>query len=97
VEVAAFRTAVEAVNNVVRHADAHRCTIELRVEQGCLVLEISDDGESRTDWTAGVGVLAMRERASELGGTLSAGATAQGGMVRATFPLSPPLMTGSAP
>jgi len=97
VEVAAFRTAVEAVNNVVRHADAHRCTVELGVEDGCLVLEISDDGESRTDWTAGVGVLAMRERASELGGTLSAGATAQGGMVRATFPLSPPLMTGSAP
>ena len=97
VEVAAFRTAVEAVNNVVRHADAHRCSVELGVEDGSLVLEISDDGASRTDWVAGVGVLAMRERASELGGTLTAGATAQGGRVRATFPLPPPSMTGSTP
>jgi two-component system NarL family sensor kinase len=87
VEVAAFRTAVEAVNNVVRHADARRCSVELAVDDGSLVLEVTDDGSSRTDWTAGVGILAMRERASELGGTLTAGATPDGGRVRACFPL----------
>jgi signal transduction histidine kinase len=87
VEVAAFRTAIEAVNNVVRHAGARRCCVELSVDDGSLVLEVTDDGSSRTDWTAGVGMLGMRERAAELGGTLTAGTTDHGGSVRACFPL----------
>jgi two-component system NarL family sensor kinase len=97
VEVAAFRTAVEAVNNVVRHADARRCGLQFKVEDGSLVLEVADDGSSRLDWTAGVGLLAMRERAAELGGTLTAGATSDGGRVRARFPLGAATTTGSTP
>jgi signal transduction histidine kinase len=39
-------------------------------------------------WTPGVGTVAMRERVSELGGTLEVGPTANGGRLLASFPLS---------
>ncbi|MDX6277442.1 MAG: hypothetical protein QOJ72_1570 [Nocardioidaceae bacterium] len=97
VEVAAFRTAVEAVTNVVRHADARTCSVVLEVRDGSLVVEVADDGSSRGDWTAGVGVLGMRERAAELGGSLTAGPTADGGSVRARFPLGASPTTGLTP
>ncbi len=89
IEVAAFRITVEAVTNVVRHAQARCCTARLHVDdQGTLIVDVADDGTARTPWPAGVGLLAMHERASEVGGTLTAGSTAAGGRVRASFPLA---------
>src|SRR6202012_5553633 len=74
VEVAAFRIAVEAVNNAVRHAGARTCRVRLAIDQpGQLLVEVCDDGTGAGPWQAGVGLLAMRERAAELGGTLTAG------------------------
>jgi len=97
IEVAAFRTAVEAVNNVVRHADARECRVEIAVSDGALLVAVIDDGASRADWTAGVGILAMRERAAELGGTLTTGTTPTGGRVAACFPLPTAPTTGRTP
>jgi signal transduction histidine kinase len=86
VEVAALRTAVEAVNNVVRHARA--TTVRVTVESTAdLVVTVVDDGDSSAWGAPGVGLASMRERADELGGTLEAGPTSAGGRVRATFPL----------
>lgn len=76
VEVAAFRIAVEAITNVVRHAGASTCTVELRRAVGELHLAVTDDGTGWPDgFRAGVGLTAMRERAHELRGstTLSPG------------------------
>ena len=88
VEVAVFRIAVEAINNVVRHSGARSCEVRLGIEDpGRLVMEISDDGASIAPWPAGVGLLAMRERAAEVGGSLIAGPAAGGGSVRAYFPV----------
>ena len=88
VEVAAFRIAVEAVNNAVRHARAHTCQVRLEIDTPSrLLVEIRDDGTGHGPWRAGVGMLAMRERAAELGGILTAGPGPGGGMVRAYFPL----------
>jgi signal transduction histidine kinase len=88
VEVAAFRIAVEAVNNAVRHAGAHTYRVRLAIDRpGQLLVEVRDDGTGAAPWQAGVGLLAMRERAAELGGTLTAGPGPGGGMVRACFPL----------
>jgi two-component system NarL family sensor kinase len=89
VEVASFRIATEAVNNVCRHSGARNCEVRLRIEADgqLLVVEVTDDGAGRQPWPAGVGLLAMRERASELGGTLTAGPGPHGGLVRACFPL----------
>ena len=71
VEVAAYRIALEGLTNVVRHAFAHSCTIRLALAEGMLQLTIADDGRGPpADLRAGVGLISMRERAAELGGTL---------------------------
>jgi two-component system, NarL family, sensor kinase len=71
VEVAAYRIAMEAINNVQRHAQAKRCTVQLDLHD-CLELEIADDGKGLAATTeSGVGMQSMRERARELGGTLT--------------------------
>ena len=88
VEVAAFRIAVEAVNNAVRHSGAHNCQVRLEIgTPDRLLVDVRDDGAGAGPWRAGVGLLAMRERAAELGGTLTAGPGPDGGTVRACFPL----------
>lgn len=68
VEVAAYRIALEALTNVVRHAHASTCSIKLCTDVD-LHLEIKDDGIGLPErYHAGVGVMSMRERAAELGG-----------------------------
>jgi two-component system NarL family sensor kinase len=93
VEVALFRIAVEGVTNVVRHSGARCCRVRLEAVDGSAVVEVVDDGACDRPWTPGVGTVAMRERVSELGGTLELGPTGQGGRLRASFPLSRPVST----
>jgi two-component system NarL family sensor kinase len=97
VEVALFRVAIEGVTNVVRHAGARTCRIRLDVTDGNAVVEVVDDGPSGLPWAPGVGTVAMRERVSELGGTLEIGPTGAGGRLRATFPLAEPPRTEPVP
>jgi two-component system, NarL family, sensor kinase len=88
VEVAAYRIGLEALTNVVRHANAHACTVRVSAA-GALELEIADDGEGLApDRRAGVGLGSMRERAAELGGTCTIAPGRQGGTrVVARLPL----------
>jgi signal transduction histidine kinase len=68
VEVAAFRIAVEAVTNAVRHARAKRCEVRFDLNGG-LQVEVTDDGHGLSeDLRPGVGLVSMRARAEELGG-----------------------------
>ncbi len=89
VEVAAFRIAQEALVNVARHADATRCSVRLS-RNGALELVVEDDGGGvATAARAGVGLVSMRERAAELGGTLQvAPRPARGTVVRALLPVN---------
>jgi two-component system NarL family sensor kinase len=88
IEVATYRIAVEAVSNVVRHSGAQNCQVRLEIDDtGRLLVEVCDDAKGAGPWRAGVGLQAMWERATELGGTLTAGPAASGGTVRAYFPL----------
>jgi signal transduction histidine kinase len=69
VEVAAYRIAQEALTNVARHAQAQHCRVCVTLDD-MLQLEIADDGVGiARERHAGVGLNAMRERASELGET----------------------------
>jgi signal transduction histidine kinase len=69
VEVAAYRIVQEALTNVMRHAEARTCTVRLSLED-VLHIEVRDDGVgSPPERQTGVGLLSMRERAEELGGT----------------------------
>jgi len=90
VEVAAYRIAVEAVTNIVRHAAATRATVVVSAAPEGVVLEIADDGAGIGVATpAGVGLASMRERAEEIGGELTVGtASPHGTLVRARLPLA---------
>ena len=69
VEVAAYRIAQAALAIVARHARAQTCSIRLWLN-GALYLEVRDDGRGLPPSPqAGVGLVSMRERAAELGGT----------------------------
>ncbi|MEM7114714.1 MAG: histidine kinase [Chloroflexota bacterium] len=89
VEVAAYRITLEAITNVVRHANASLCEVDLRLGGNGLHLEIGDDGCGLgTGGEAGVGLYSMRERAEELGGFCRIGAGAEGGTrVTAVLPV----------
>jgi signal transduction histidine kinase len=95
VEVAAYRIAQEALTNVARHAEANTCTVSLAIDEAsALCLEVRDDGRGIPDpqedssVRAGVGLMSMRERASELGGSLVVEPLPEGGTrVRARLPL----------
>ena len=69
VEVATYRIVQEAVTNVVRHAQAHICTIRFALDHD-LEVEVCDDGRGiSAGHRAGVGLTSIHERAAELGGT----------------------------
>ena len=89
VEVALYRIAQEALTNAARHADAQHCLLQLSIDAKTLHLDITDDGRGvPTGHRIGVGLHAMHERASELGGscTIIAGASF-GTKVQVAFPL----------
>jgi signal transduction histidine kinase len=92
VEVTAYWIALEAVTNVVRHAAARACQVRLVLTQEpdrALVLIVEDDGCGLPpDLRAGVGLVSMRERASELGGRCAIEPGPAGGTrVQAWLPL----------
>lgn len=87
VEVAAYRIVMEALTNVARHSGATRAKVTLRVGDGCLAVDISDNGNAGDEWVPGIGLTSMRERASELGGTLTYRGTPTGSTVTAELPL----------
>ncbi|GAA5075955.1 sensor histidine kinase [Streptomyces similanensis] len=81
----------EATTNVLRHGDARSCAIALRIDAGRAGLSVENDGAPRSPGgPPGSGLAGLRERLSELDGTLCAGLVA-GGRFRLTaeVPLRP--------
>ena len=89
VEVAIYRIVQEALTNVARHAHAHNCTVQLTLSED-LCLAIDDDGQGLPlRHHAGVGLMSMRERAAELGGTFTIKPVTTGGtQILVRLPLS---------
>jgi signal transduction histidine kinase len=90
VELACFRIAQEALTNALRHTDSEEVTLRLAVEDGQLLLEVGDEGRGfDPDGKHGLGMLTMRERAQQAGGTLQITSDpARGSCVRARFPFA---------
>lgn len=89
----AFRVTQEALSNVARHAPGTRTTVRLhRTHDGVTVLvrnSAPDDVPARVPGPAH-GLTGMRERVTSVGGTLTTGATADGGFeVLAVLPAAP--------
>jgi len=91
VEVATFRIASEAMTNVVRHAGASCCQVDVTLN-GRLELTVADNGNGRVgDASRGVGWTSMRERAAELGGSCVIANRPEGGLlVHAVLPVEDP-------
>jgi signal transduction histidine kinase len=89
VEVAAFRIVGEALTNVARHAQATGASLRLELADHTLTVVVADDGIGiDADRQAGVGLVGLRERAAELGGTAEVTCPPTGGtVVRAHLPL----------
>ena len=92
--IALFRIAQEALDNVTRHAQAGKAWVSLHVYDDSITLEIGDDGrgidgaQSRTG-TPDFGLLTMRERALQVGATLSVltGTGGRGTVITVAMPL----------
>lgn len=71
-EVAVYRIVQEALTNVVRHANASQCRIQLRLDERVLRIRIKDNGDGMpASVTPGIGVRSIKERAEELGGAFA--------------------------
>jgi signal transduction histidine kinase len=84
-----YRVLQEALNNVARHSGAKRAWVRLRFADQQLVLEVEDHGSgfAPVRKRQGIGLVAMRERAELLGGTIAFDRPEEGGArVRLTVP-----------
>ena len=72
-EVALYFITQEALNNVLRHANAKSVIVHLRQKRVNVVLEVDDDGcgfDLAKEPKGGMGLKNMRERASQIGAKL---------------------------
>jgi signal transduction histidine kinase len=67
-----YRILQEALNNVIRHAGSSEANVRLAFKVQGLSLEVEDHGKGMQPdpGRRGIGVVAMRERAELLGGTI---------------------------
>jgi signal transduction histidine kinase len=93
VEIALYRIAQEALQNVVKHAGASAASVELCCDPGLVCLRVADDGTGfHPDAAAyGFGLSGMAERAELVGGHLDVrSAPGRGTTVEARIPVTPP-------
>jgi signal transduction histidine kinase len=91
-DLCAYRVVQEALTNAIKHAAPAHAEVCVRWRLGALELEVSDDGRGTVGTggpAGGHGLAGMRERVALHGGTVFAGAGAEGGFtVRASLPLA---------
>lgn len=103
IAIQVYRVLQEAVSNVARHSGARSTRIVLRFVAGAVELDIVDDGRGiGPAGRRGLGLVAMRERAELVGGTLDLLEPDGGGTLvrlRVPFPepATPPLAAGHRP
>jgi signal transduction histidine kinase len=91
-ETALFRIVQEAVNNVIRHAQAQHVGVMLKRNREQVILQVVDDGQGFDAQLPRsgrhVGLWSMRERVEQLGGQFEVrSAPGQGTVVTAVIPL----------
>jgi len=85
-----YRILQEALNNVVRHSGTRQAWVRFRFLPKALELEVEDHGEGFVEKSGarGIGLVAMRERAELLGGSIEFLIPAEGGtLVRLRVPM----------
>jgi signal transduction histidine kinase len=88
VEAAAYYVVSEALANIAKHANASTAHVSAALDDGCLVVEVTDDGCGGADATRGTGLLGLRDRVDALGGQLDIESLdRQGTCLRARLPV----------
>jgi signal transduction histidine kinase len=91
VALSAYRIVQEALTNVRKHAGPASVTVTVRSDSDRLTVTVDDDGRGVSTMVGergGFGLVGMRERATVLGGDLTAGPRPGGGFrVHATLPI----------
>ena len=85
-----YRVMQEALSNVARHSGVSQAWVRLHSSNGTIELDVEDHGAGLPDAGGGrgLGVIAMRERAEMLGGTIDFLRPAEGGtLVRLKVPM----------
>ncbi len=85
-----YRVLQEALNNVVRHSGSKQAWVRLRFLPNVLELEVEDHGKGMVHKgeRQGIGIVAMRERAGLVGGTIDFLTPAEGGtLIRLRVPV----------
>ncbi|MDO0934381.1 histidine kinase [Streptomyces sp. DG2A-72] len=68
----------EATTNVLRHGDAGRCEVSVRMREGRVALTVENDGARTASGSGGSGLAGLRERLAAVDGTLEAGRVREG-------------------
>lgn len=104
VETAVFRIIQEALTNVFRHSQAHKCSVTVAQQLDHLLVTVLDDGKGVDDQIAqlqpssiGIGIGGMRQRAKEFGGDLRLANAHPGTRVEAVIPLRATTKLSSEP
>jgi signal transduction histidine kinase len=90
VEAVVFRVVQEALTNTLRHSNGSRVRVTVAAgDEGRLAVTVVDDGgpAGPADVRRGHGLDGLSERVGDLGGTLEAGPTEGGWLVRAVIPV----------
>jgi signal transduction histidine kinase len=87
----AYRTAQEALTNVIKHAQATAVDVDLSDREGVLTVEVSDNGTGLQGdalrKSKSFGLLGLRERAAQVGGWLDISSSPGGTSVILSVPL----------
>ena len=90
IEATVYYIVLEALTNVVKHAQATSAKVTIEQTDEALRFEIVDDGRGGADPASGSGILGLRDRAEAVEGTLFViSPPGQGTIVTAQIPLSP--------
>jgi signal transduction histidine kinase len=88
VGLALYRITQEALANAARHAPHARSVVDIEVANGRVSLVADTSGPvASAQSEPGYGLVGMRERATALGGELTAGPTREGWRVSCRLPL----------
>jgi signal transduction histidine kinase len=88
-ETTAYFIVAEALNNVVKHAEAASARVTAAVEGGALRLEVCDDGRGGADASRGSGLVGLADRVAAGDGTMAiASPPGAGTTISVTMPLN---------
>jgi len=90
VEAAVYFVTAEALTNVAKYAHADCASVDLAIDDGCVRVEIRDDGVGGADIAAGTGLSGLCDRVEALDGSLEIDSPPGGGTtISVQIPLRP--------